>query len=153
LKNNNNIIYKFKNVHSHISNKINKLLLEEKIENNENNNYDIFKIVKFYFIYFSSFNKELNKEQVEKINKLLLYDISTNEKNTIFINNFENKLFNIEINYNIKEVKLLDVISMNLNISLLRKNILINIQKIKIYFPRNNNREKIFKEILLNKEF
>ena len=81
LKNNNNIIYKFKNVYSHISNKINKLLLEEKIENNENNNYDIFKIIKFYFIYFSSFNKELNKEQVEKINKLLLYDISTNEKN------------------------------------------------------------------------
>ena len=153
LKNNNNIIYKFKNVYSHISNKLNKLLLEEKIENNENNNYDIFKIIKFYFIYFSSFNKELNKEQVEKINKLLLYDISTNEKNTIFINNFENKLFNIEINYNIKEVKLLDVISMNLNISLLRKNILINIQKIKIYFPRNNNRDKIFKEILLNKEF
>ena len=152
-----NNIYKFPNVYSHISNKINKFLSEINIQNNQNNEL-YFKIIKHYIHYMSFSNKEFSKEEKDKINEILSNNnnIDTRHFNKIIhLNNIQNKLFNIEINFSKKEVEFLDVINININISLLKKDILINIEKIIIYFPLNKiNKEenKNYKEIIINKE-
>jgi hypothetical protein len=70
------------------------------------------------------------------------------------LNSFENNLFNIDVSYNAKEVKLLDIISININISLLREVIKMNVTKIKVYFPKsiNGEKEKNYKDININQE-
>ena len=152
-----NNIYKFPNVYSHISNKINKFLSEINIQNNQNNEL-YFKIIKHYIHYMSFSNKEFSKEQTDKINEILSNNNNIDKINfnkMIHLNNIQNKLFNIEINFSKKEVEFLDVINININISLLKKDILINIEKIIIYFPLNKiNKEenKNYKEIIINKE-
>ena len=152
-------IFKFPNIYSHISNKINKILLELNI-NKENKDYhDIyFNIIQHYIHYMSLSNKELSKELIDNINEIFSNNniININNINKIIhLNNLQNKLFNIQINYSKKEVTLLDVINIDMNISLLRKNILMNVEKIIIYFPGNKNNKKEnknYKEIILNKE-
>ena len=152
-----NNIYKFPNVYSHISNKINKFLSEINIQNNQNNEL-YFKIIKHYIHYMSFSNKEFSKEEKDKINEILSNNNNIDKINfnkIIHLNNIQNKLFNIEINFSKKEVEFLDVINININISLLKKDILINIEKIIIYFPLNKiNKEenKNYKEIIINKE-
>ena len=103
-------------------------------------------------------NKELSKELIDNINEIFSNNNIINMNNInkiIHLNNLQNKLFNIQINYSKKEVTLLDVINIDMNISLLRKNILMNVEKIIIYFPGNKNNKKEnknYKEIILNKE-
>ena len=157
IKSNN--IYKFPNVYSHISNKINKILSEINLKKNEKDFNELyFKMIEYYIHYMSLSNKELSKEQTNKINEILsISDISdiNNFNKIIHLNNLQNKLFNIQINFSKNEIALLDVINIDINISLLRKDILIDIEKIIIYFPLNKyNKEenKNFKEIITNKE-
>ena len=153
-------IYKFSNVYSHISNKINKILSEIKLKKDEKEYNDLyFKIIEHYIYYMSLSNKELSKEQTDKINEILSNNNinidKTNPNKIIHLNNIQNKLFNIEINFNKKEVTFLDVINIDINISLLKKDILINIEKIIFYFPLNKGKKeenKNYKEIIINKE-
>ena len=157
LNTNNNNIFKFPKVYSHISNKINKIILDLKYEKNENECAQLyFKIIEHLLLYSSISSKELSDEQIIKLNNILSGDNIIEGKNTIIhLNNLENKLFDIKINYNTKEVNLLDVININIDISLLRKNLILNIEKIIIYFPKNkSNKEenKNHKELIMNKD-
>ena len=150
-KNNKNLI-KFPKIYNNFSSYLNKYILESKFENKEENNYDIFKQIEYLILYYSNIRKELTNEETNKINELLSYNIMSNEK--IELNSFENQLFKIEINYNVNEVKPLDFITTNINISLNRKDISIYIDKIIIYFPKNNKneKEKNYKEISVKQE-
>ena len=146
-----NNIYKFKNVYSHISNKINKIVLEMKIEKGNKDYSDIiYKMIEHFIFYASLSKKEFSKEEIIQLNEFLTYDFNLleSENKIIHLDNFENRLFNIQINYNIKEVTLLDIINIDINISLVRKELLMNIEKIIIYFPGQLNN----KAIIINKE-
>ena len=146
-------LIKFPKVYSNISTYLNNYIIHYKIDNNENNNYDIFKMIEFLVLYASISQKELTNEETNKINELLSYNINVNNK-IIKLNSFENNIFNINVSYNVKEVKPLDYITTKINISLLRKDIIINIDKIIVYFPKseNNKYEKNYNEIILNKD-
>ena len=157
LNTNSNNLFKFQKVYSHISNKINKIILDLNLEKNENKYKEInFKIIEHLLLYASISSKELSNEQSIKLNNIFSNDniIESNNK-IIHLNNLENKLFNIKIIYNIKEVSLLDIVHMNIDISLLRKDLIINIEKIIIYFPKyqsNKAENKNSKEIIIKKE-
>ena len=157
INNKGNNLYKFKNVYSHISNKINKIILELKLEKGEKNSINlIFEMIEYFLYYASISNKELSDEQITKINEILSYDINLENNNQIIhLDSLENKLFNLQIDYDAREVSLLDVININIDLSLQRKNLLMNINKIFIYFPKDRNAKegnKNYKEIMINKE-
>ena len=146
-------LIKFPNVYSNISTYLNKYIINYKIDNDDNNNYDIFKMIEFLILYASISQKELTNEETNKINELLSYNINVNNK-IIKLNSFENNIFNINVSYNVKEVKPLDIITTKINISLLRKDIALSIHKIIVYFPKTdkNKYEKNYNEIFLNKD-
>lgn len=152
LHKDNKYLTKFPNIYSDISSKFRTYILNNKLENKDENNYDIFKMTEYLILYASNSKNDLTTEETNKINELLAYNINSND--IINLNSFENKIFNIEVNYNIKEVKPLDLITTNINISLIRKDIIIDIEKIIVYFPkkRQKENEKYFKEIIINKE-
>ena len=153
LHKNNQYLIKFPKIYSHLSEKLNKYILDKKIDNNEKNNYDIFKMIEYLILYSSITKKELTNDETNKINELLKFDLNSNN-NLIKINSFENQIFNIEVTYNVNKVNPLDFITNNIKISLLRKNIVMKINKIIIYFPNSNKneKEKNYKKIILNKE-
>ena len=152
-----NNIFKFINVYQHISNKINKILLELKSKKEENeffNNH--FKILEYFINYASLSNKEFPKEIIDILNELLSRNMNIDsQKNIIKLDNLESKLFNIKINYSSKEVIFLDFIDVSIDISLLRKELMINIEKIIVYFSnyKNNKEENANnkKEIIIGK--
>ena len=152
-----NIITKFSNVHSHITNKINKIILDSKLDKEEKENNDfIFNIIKYYINYFNTSDKSFSKEQINKFNEILSCDInSKSNQQIIYLNGFVNKLFNIQINYDLQEISLLDTVNMSIDIYSLKDDLLFNIEKIVLYFPKDKyikeNNKKI-KEILINKE-
>ena len=150
-KNSKNLI-KFPKVYNNFSMDLNKYILESKVVNTEETNLFIFKQIEYLILYCSNSRKELTKDETSKINELLSYNIISNYK--IELNNFENNLFKIEDNYNVNEVKPLDFITTNINISLLRKGIDIYIDKIIVYFPKNHKiiKENNYKEININQE-
>ena len=152
LQNSYKYLIKFPNIFSNLSTYLNKYILNYKIDNEKKENYDIFKMIEFLILYASVSNNNLTDEEVKKINELLSYNINVNN-NIIKLNCFENNIFNIEVSYNVKEIKPLDIITTNINISLLRKDIILNIHKIIIYFPKSykNKNEKYYNEIILNK--
>ena len=143
---------KFPKIYSNFSSYLNKFILESKVENKDENNYNIFKQIEYLILYYSKINKDLTNEETRKINEILSYDIIPNDK--IELNSFENQLFKIDVNYNVNEVKPLDFITTNVSISLIRKDIVMIIDKIIVYFPKNNKneKEKNYKEINLNEE-
>ena len=143
-----NNIFKFKNVFSHISNKINKILLETKINEGENSIL-IFRLIEHLILFTSLSDKEISKEQISKMNDVFSLDLNIQQDNKriIYLKNLENKLFNLQLNYNMKEVTLLDILNITIDLSLLRKDLSFNIEKIIIYFPGNINN----KEIMINK--
>ena len=153
LHKNNQYLIKFPKIYSHLSEELNKYILKNKINNNEENNYNAFKTIEYLILYSSITKKELTNEEINKINELLSYDLKSNN-NLIKINSFENQMFNIEVNYNVNKVNPLDFITNNIKISLLRKDIVLKINKITVYFPKNikNENEKYYKKINLNKE-
>ena len=149
LHKNNKFLLKFPNIYSHISTKFNSFILNNKLENNS----DIFRMIEYLILYASISENDLTNEEANKINELLSYNINT-QNSAIQLNSFENNLFNIEITYNLKEVKPLDFITTNINISLVRKDIIMNIDKIIVHFPKSYKKEndKYSKEIAINKE-
>ena len=153
LHKNNKYLLKFPNIYSHISTKFNNFILNNKFENKDENITDLFKMIEYLILYASISENDLTNEESNKINELLTYNINT-QNNTIQLNSFENNLFNIEITYNLKEVKPLDFITTNINISLVRKDIILNIDKIVVHFPKSYKKEKdkYSKEIAINKE-
>ena len=151
LHKNNNYLIKFPNVYSHLSTKLNEFILNCKIENKDKNNFDIYKMIEYLILYASLSQKELTTDEINKINELLSYELNVNN-NLVKINSFENNLFYIDVSYNTKEVKPLDIITTNININLVRKDIIMDIDKIIVYFPKSNKNEneKYYKEISLN---
>ena len=157
INNKGNNIYKFKNVYSHISNKINKIILELKLEKGGEDYFNLMvKMIKYFINYASISSKELSNEQANKINEILSCDINLENNNKIIhLDNFKNNLFNLQIEYDSKEVSLLDVININIDLSLQRKDLLMNIDKIFIYFSKDKNikEENINnKKIMINSE-
>ena len=157
INNKGNNIYKFKNVYSHISNKINKIILELKLEKGGEDYFNLMiKMIKYFINYASISSKELSNEQVNKINEILSCDINLENNNKIIhLDNFKNNLFNLQIDYDSKEVSLLDVININIDLSLQRKDLLMNIDKIFIYFSKDKNikEENINNQkIMINRE-
>ena len=73
INNKGNNIYKFKNVYSHISNKINKIILELKLEKGGEDYFNLMvKLIKYFINYASISSKELSNEQANKINEYLI---------------------------------------------------------------------------------
>ena len=153
LRKNNQCLLKFPYVYSNIATKMNKYILNQKIEKNEQNNNNIYKMIEHLIVYASISQNELSIDEIKKINELLSCDLNI-DNNPVILNSFENNLLNIDVSYNAKEVKLLDIISININISLLREDIKLNINKIKVFFPKSisDEQEKNYKEINIFKE-
>ena len=152
-----NIIYKFNNVYSHLAKKINKIIFELKLEKEEKENCNYaFNIIRHFIHYASLLDKIFSKEEANKFNEILSCDINHKDnKQIIYVNGLVNKLFNIQLNYESNEVSLLDALNINIDIYLERTEILLNIEKIILYFPndkytKENNKNN--REILINKE-
>ena len=150
---NDKFLMKFPMVYSNLATKLNTYILNQKINKKEENNYNIYKMTEHLIVYASISQNDLSIDEANKINELLSCDLNINN-NPMVLNSFENNLFNIDVSYNAKEVKLLDIISININISLLREVIKMNIIKIKVYFPKsiNGEKEKNYKDININQE-
>jgi hypothetical protein len=150
---NDKFLMKFPMVYSNLATKLNTYILNQKIDKKEENNYNIYKMTEHLIVYASISQNDLSIDEANKINELLSCDLNINN-NPMVLNSFENNLFNIDVSYNAKEVKLLDIISININISLLREVIKMNITKIKVYFPKsiNGEKEKNYKDININQE-